>query len=224
MKQSLATAYNMKRRSRKMADGGQVSEPSPKQTLGSAIGFPGSPKPKNMAKGGMVEGMSDSEYGAGQPGMSTPTPGEDSDTMRDSEMGRGMPSPSIKISIKNSESEDWGLSDSEMGHFAEGGQVGEGLPGKSIDMPDENDLMNHEDESSEMGRGMPKSASESVMSKHKSRMMADGGQVDIEMNAQEEDMTAADSKNQQAALKENYDEGMHSVADRVRRKKMSFSR
>lgn len=48
---SLALAYAMKRKAKKMADGGSAS-----QTLGTTIGYPGSPKPRpKMAEGGLAE-------------------------------------------------------------------------------------------------------------------------------------------------------------------------
>jgi hypothetical protein len=55
--QSLAIAYSMKRKAKKMAQGGDSSDDQ--ETLGSKIGYPGSPKPKpspqGYAEGGAVK-------------------------------------------------------------------------------------------------------------------------------------------------------------------------
>lgn len=52
-KQAIAAALSHARKSKKMADGGEV------KTLGETIGYPGFPKPKAMAEGGEVEPMSE---------------------------------------------------------------------------------------------------------------------------------------------------------------------
>lgn len=117
-----------------------------------------------------------------------------------------------------------GMADSEMGA---------GMPGKPIPLPCEDcDEMHDSEMDRRMAHGgmadnplMRHSAADSIMKK---RMMAEGGMVDLELNAEE--MPAGeeyDSLNQEAALKENYDEGMHEsasdkddMAERIRRKRM----
>jgi hypothetical protein len=174
-----------------------------------------------FASGGMI-GMSDSEFGAGQPGRVFEGEDEEDEmrhNMSSSEMGRGLPGK-IHLSGMEDDLERHGMSDSEMGRFAHGGMAGQMKGNAKLQQA-------------------YKSAHESVMSKHKSKMYADGGHVEIELNGMEEGedslgSSPLDKMDRHAAQKENYDEGMNSafgddgqdemhgdsISERVRKKRM----
>lgn len=160
--QSLAAAYATKRSAaakhrKRMADGGAADA----QTLGEAIGYPGSKKSKMMARGGYVRieapkpegGMKmhdseDTEYGKGMPGMRTPEPMEDDEMHQQKlpgEMNR-MPNGSVKMAPYQHEADEYTDTTSEMGHFARGGYVPEEIEGA---------MHEHDMEDSEYGRGQP---------------------------------------------------------------------
>ncbi len=166
-------------------------------------------------------GMADSEMGAGMPGKRIPDPmGADlmAQQRLPGEMNRS-PVDRIRMARMQAEAQKHSMEDSEMGHFAEGGMASAMHGNPKLQQA-------------------YKSAHEAVMSKHKAKMMADGGDVDIELNAMEEGedslgSSPLDKMDRHAAQKENYDEGMHSafgedgqdemhgdsIAERIKRKK-----
>jgi hypothetical protein len=111
MKQSLAIAYSMKKKAKKMAmaDGGEVG-----QTLGTRIGYPGSPKPKPMAQGGLVSQGMDYEED------------DDATTNPGSGMNYDIPHPDDSDEPRQSDGYGDGLVDRIIQRMSEGGKVANG--------------------------------------------------------------------------------------------------
>lgn len=170
-KQAIAIALAVSRRKpKKMADGGKVTDEQPK-TLGETIGYPGSkpaPKPSDAPKKEMYKD------GGKVHNMTAPAP-------------KASPMPKHEKDIF--EDEDYKESDMRASE-----QPQEHPATQIIEEPYEEHRMAHGG-----------SVADHILAKHIMKKMAEGGQVDLEDNAEELGQTPYDGMNSDAFDEPNYD-------------------
>jgi len=217
MKQSLAIAYSMKRKAKKMADGGV--------TLGTMIGYPGSPKPKAMAEGGSVDDnkqRQDNEKGIHKSNYDL-SPG----VSKAGDMIGGLRHASGVAKHKQVLEEMRSMKKPNL--YAEGGSVHEDeMESGYLDMPEEHEVMNepamHEDDI--VNRIMAKRMSEGgrVANEGEDEMshLADGKPNEFDDLALRDDLeehyTGANSGDELGDAREDQDR--HDIVARIMRKRM----
>lgn len=209
--QSLAIAYNIKKRNarKKMAEGGMAKDDQ--KTIGEIIGYPGSDKKKKMAHGGLITAKEEKRASADSEEKDPihmheqdsdfkherRADADDASDSRDEEM---LDSHSTMHSQEEDFKSERRTNIDDAGDDRDE-QMLDGHPSRHEQELRAAGFMPDADESSEK----PHSIAEAIMRRRK---MAAGGMVDIDENGQESSANpnTYDDQNEEAALKELYDD------------------